>query len=242
LTCVNARSGVELWRSEYVTDYVDMYEFSNGPRAAPLIDGDHVYTFGVEGRLRCLRVKDGSLVWEVDTSSVYGKVDFLFPFRSKKFESVNAANPIVVGDTVFVTESYGVGSVVLRVKPGQYEVVRRDASRRNQSMSCHFMTPVYHEGYLYGSSGEGSGAAELRAVEYETGKIAWSRPGLGRSTVLFVDGHLVVLTERGHLMLVEATLKNPTWSPPGQGSSCGVRVDPLVGSARGVSQPSRGPS
>ncbi len=77
---------------------------------------------------------------------------------------------------------------------------------------------------------EGSGETELRAVEYETGKVAWRRSGLGRSTVLFVDGHLVVLTERGHLMLVEATpkefklvadapgtaevLKNPTWSPP----------------------------
>ena len=159
-----------------------------------------------------------------------GKLDFFFPFRSKKLESVNASTPVVVDDTVFVTESYGTGSAVLRVKPGEYEVVRRDTDRRNQSMNCHFMTPVYHEGYLYGSSGMGSGEAELRAVEYKTGKVAWSRPGLGRCTVLWVDGHLVVLTERGRLLLIEATperykvvadapgtaelLENPTWSPP----------------------------
>ena len=134
-----------------------------------------------------------------------GKVDFHFPFRAKKLESVNASNPVVVGDTVFITESYGPGSAVLRVRPGGYEVVRRDPSPREQSMSCHFMTPIYHEGYLYGSSGQGSGEAELRAVEYASGKIMWSEPDLGRATLLYVDGHLVVFTERGRLLLVEAT-------------------------------------
>jgi outer membrane protein assembly factor BamB len=335
LTCMDARTGAEIWRSEYTTDYEDMYGFSNGPRAAPVIDGDRVYTFGAEGRLRCHRVKDGSLAWEVDTASTFGvvqnffgtgsapvvegdlliaaiggspsdspgiqsgevvgngsgivafdkrtgkeryritdelasyssptivtigerrwgfwlarggligfepasgKVDFRFPFRAKKPESVNASNPVVVDDTVFITESYGPGSAVLRVRPGGYEVVRRDANPREQSMSCHFMTPIEHEGFLYGSSGQGSGEAELRAVEYASGKIVWSEPGLGRVTLLYLDGHLVVYTERGRLLLVEATperynvvadatprlpgaaavekhqlLRHPAWSPP----------------------------
>ncbi len=303
LTCLNAVTGDELWRSEYVTAYKDMYGYSNGARAVPVVDGDHVYTFGPEGRLRSHRVEDGSLVWEVDTSETFGvvqnffgagsspvvegdlliaaiggsppdspgiqsgkvvgngsgivafdkrtgkvryritdelasyssptvatirgrrwgflfargglvgfepgsgKVDFHIPFRAKKLESANASNPVVVDDTVFVTESYGPGSAIFRVRPGGYEVVRRDASPRDQSMSCHFMTPIHHEGYLYGSSGQGSGEAELRAVEYASGKIMWSEPGLGRATLLYVDGHLVVLTERGRLLLVEATPK-----------------------------------
>jgi outer membrane protein assembly factor BamB len=156
-----------------------------------------------------------------------GKVDFRFPFRARKLESVNASNSVVVDDTVFVTESYGPGSAVVRVRPGGYELVRRDANRREQSMSCHFMTPIHHEGYLYGSSGQGSGEAELRAVEYASGKIMWSEPELGRATLLLVDGHLVVFTERGRLLLVEATperyhvvadaaplLRYPAWSPP----------------------------
>ena len=42
-------------------------------------------------------------------------------------------------------------------------------------------------------------------VELTSGKIAWAEQGLGRSTVLLVDGHLVVLTERGRMLLVEAT-------------------------------------
>ena len=137
-----------------------------------------------------------------------------------------------MGDKVFITESYGSGSVVLRVRPGGYEVVRQDKNPREQSMSVHFMTPIYHQGYLYGSHGEGSGDAELRAVEYDSGKVAWSKPGLGRVTLLHVDGLFVVYTERGRVLLVEATperyhvvadatpkasgplLEYPAWSPP----------------------------
>lgn len=33
----------------------------------------------------------------------------------------------------------------------------------------------------------------------------WSRPGLGRATLLFADGHFVVLSENGELRLIEAT-------------------------------------
>ncbi len=303
LTAMSALTGDELWIVKYATEYKDLYGYSNGPRAAPTIDGDLVYTFGAGGRLRCHRVKDGSIVWEVDTTRTFGvvqnffgaasapvvegdlliaaiggspadspgigsgevigngsgivafdkrtgevryrvtddlagyssptiatigdrrwgfllarnglvgfepasgKVDFHFPFRAKKLESVNASNPIVVDDTVFITESYGPGSAVLRVRPGGYDVVRRDAPRHDQSMSCHFMTPIYHQGYLYGSSGQASGEAELRAVHHLSGKVMWSEPGLGRATLLFVDGHLVVFTERGRVLLVEANPK-----------------------------------
>lgn len=325
LTCLDARTGAERWRAEYATDYEDMYGFSNGPRATPVVDGDRVYTLGAGGLLRCLRVADGSVVWEVDTTSAFGvvqnffgagstpvvegdlliaaiggspqeangsalvafdklsgkvrwragddlasysspvvvtigkrrwgflfarggligfepasgKIDFHFPFRARKLESVNASNPVVVGDTVFVTESYGPGSALLRVRPGGFEVLRRDANPREQSMSCHFMTPIEHAGYLYGSSGQSSGEAELRAVELASGKLAWREPGLGRATLLYADGHLVVLGESGRLLLVEATperyhvvadatpmlpaaegetpvrlLPPPAWSPP----------------------------
>ena len=69
------------------------------------------------------------------------------------------------------------------------------------------MTPIYHEGTLYGSSGQASGEAVLRAVDHRSGKIMWSEPGLGRATLLYVDGHLVVFTERGRILLIEANPK-----------------------------------
>ena len=49
-------------------------------------------------------------------------------------------------------------------------------------MSCrretHRNTPIYHEGYLYGSSGRYLNNAELRCIEWKTGRVMWSRPGL----------------------------------------------------------------
>ena len=133
-----------------------------------------------------------------------GEVDFYFPWRAKVLESVNAATPVVVDDTVFITECYGPGSALLRVKPGGHEVVWKDP-RRPKSLESHWGTPIHHRGYLYGSSGRSTGNAELRCIEHATGKVRWSEPGLSRSTLLYADGHFVVLTEYGRLLLVEAT-------------------------------------
>jgi hypothetical protein len=46
--------------------------------------------------------------------------------------------------------------------------------------------------------------AELRCIEWKTGKITWSNPGLTRSSPLYVDGHFVCLGEDGVLYLVKA--------------------------------------
>src|SRR5262249_3693992 len=50
-----------------------------------------------------------------------GKVDFHFPWRANLLESVNASNPVVVGNRVLISECYGVGSALLEVKPGGYK-------------------------------------------------------------------------------------------------------------------------
>ncbi|MEE2775912.1 MAG: hypothetical protein VYE73_04010, partial [Acidobacteriota bacterium] len=139
-----------------------------------------------------------------------------------------------VGDEVFITESYGPGASLVRVTRAGHELVWRDPPGRVRSISSHWSTPVVHEGHLYGSSGEKTGAAELRCVEWATGKVRWQQPGLARTTQLYVDGHIVVFTEYGELLLIEADpaafhlvaratpvdergrklLSYPAWSPP----------------------------
>ena len=91
----------------------------------------------------------------------------------------------------------------------------------------HWNTPVHHEGYLYASSGRNSGDAELRAVELATGRVAWSEDGLTRSSLLYVDGHFVVLTEYGRLLLIEASperfLQRAEWTPKLEDGSNAIR-------------------
>jgi outer membrane protein assembly factor BamB len=135
-----------------------------------------------------------------------GKIDFHFSWRAAKLESVNASSPVVVGDEVFISESYGPGSALLKVKPGGYDVVWKDELRsRQKAMELHWNTAVYHDGHLYGSSGQHGNAAELRCIEWKTGKVKWREPNLARASLLFVDGYFICLSEDGALRLLRAT-------------------------------------
>jgi outer membrane protein assembly factor BamB len=133
-----------------------------------------------------------------------GKVDFHYPWRATSLESVNASNPVIAGDLVLISECYGVGASVLKVKPGGYDVVWLDGRKRDRSMATHWMTPIHHEGHIYGSSGRHSAEAELRCVELATGRVQWSQPRLTRASLMYVDGHFVCLGEDGVLRLIKA--------------------------------------
>jgi outer membrane protein assembly factor BamB len=182
----------------------------------------------IKGRRWCFVLARGGLIgFEPAT----GQVDFHFPWRADSLESVNASNPVVVGDRVFISECYGPGSALLRVRPGGYEVVWSDAEKRgrNKSMQCHWNTPIYHAGYLYGCSGRHPQNAELRCIELATGQVMWSKRGLTRASLLMADGYFLCLTEEGLLLLLkvnpqryeevsrinpEVLLDYPSWAAP----------------------------
>ena len=135
-------------------------------------------------------------------------MDFHYPWRAKNLESVNASSPVVVGDRVFISETYGPGAALLEVKPGACKEVWTDADKlRNKSMQCHWNTPIYVDGYLYGCSGRHTEIAELRCIELATGKVMWSVPDLKRCSLLLVDGHFICLSEDGSLRLLKVNPK-----------------------------------
>ena len=135
-----------------------------------------------------------------------GKIDFHYAWRDKGLESVNASMPVVAGDEVLISETYGPGSTLLKVAPGQHEIVWKDDERRREkAMQTHWMTPIHIDGYLYGSSGRHSENAELRCVEWKTGKVMWSQPGMARTSLLAIDGHFLCLGEYGQLWLLKTS-------------------------------------
>jgi outer membrane protein assembly factor BamB len=163
-----------------------------------------VRTFG-KRRLALLFARGGLLGVDVAT----GKQDFRYPWRSSMLESVNASNPVVVGDRVLISECYEVGSSLLGLKPGGFEKVWTDADlpARRRRLKCHWMTPIHVDGYVYGSSGRHTSDAELRCVELATGKVVWKEPNLTRCSLLLVDGHFVCLGEDGRLRLLRVNPK-----------------------------------
>ena len=74
LICLNAETGVELWKYQYSTDFVDLDGYNNGPRCSPVFDGNRVYIYGPEGILCCVRADDGTLQWQCDTFRKFGVV------------------------------------------------------------------------------------------------------------------------------------------------------------------------
>ena len=119
-----------------------------------------------------------------------GTQDFYFPWRARKLESVNASTPVIVGSEVFLSETYGPGSCVLQWREGRGKVIWQDRDdRREKAMQAHWNTPVYRDGFLYGSSGRHQNDAQLRCVAWHNGRVQWRRarfgsllPAVGRRT------------------------------------------------------------
>jgi outer membrane protein assembly factor BamB len=174
----------------------------------------------IDGRHWCFVLARGGLI---AFNPADGKVDFHYPWRSRTRESVNASNPVVVGNKVFISECYGPGSALLEVKPGGYKVVWNDARTRDKALQCHWNTPIHVDGYLYGCSGRHPEGAELRCIELATGKVQWSEADLTRTSLLLVDGHFVCLGEDGTLRLLKVNPKKYdevarlSWGPKGPG-------------------------
>jgi outer membrane protein assembly factor BamB len=159
---------------------------------------------------------------------VSGKERFHFPWRASILESVNASNPLVIGDKILISETYGPGSALLQIKSDSPHVVWKDEPRaRLKILQCHWNTPIYHDGYVYGCSGRHTQNADLRCIELATGKIMWRKPALTRTSLMMVDGHFICLGEDGELRLLkvdpkkydevahmETGLEYPCWAAP----------------------------
>ena len=65
---MEAATGTALWRHGYPSQFIDPYGYNNGPRCSPLLTSNRCYTFGAEGRLVCLDLKSGKLIWERDSA------------------------------------------------------------------------------------------------------------------------------------------------------------------------------
>ncbi len=108
----------------------------------------------------------------------------------------NIATPLRVPDSrVLISEGYdGKGAAMLEVDPTGVREVWRSEVMRNDFGTC-----VYLDGFLYGFDG-----TSLKCVDATDGAERWVKRGHGRGTLIGVDGHLVVLGERGQLAIVQA--------------------------------------
>ncbi|BBM84390.1 PQQ-binding-like beta-propeller repeat protein [Candidatus Uabimicrobium amorphum] len=305
--CLHAENGKRFWKFAYAVNYRDRYGFGNGPRCQPISDGEYVYTLGVEGKLHCLHLVSGQVLWERDldkefnlrscffgvgstpvleqnllvinlggeegpcvaafdkrsgkmiwgcekewgasyaspiAANIHGKryicvfaggesrpahggllvikpqngeVVVRFPWRARRYTSVNASSPLVIDNNIYLSECYGAGQVLLRVdKNNKYRV-----QWKNKKLQTHFMTAIYKDGYLYGIDGHGPANAPLVCIEAKTGKEMWRyepkwpvkvttkrgqrtlRLPPALASMILVDGRCLLLGQYGHLVWLD---------------------------------------
>jgi outer membrane protein assembly factor BamB len=181
IVALDRETGKEVWKA---TDDEASY---SSPIAATIDGVRYVFFF----------TRSGLVALDPQT----GRVRHVHRWRSRMNASVNAAVPVLVGDKLFLSASYGTGAVLLRIgKDGVSEVWHSDDALAN-----HYNTSVYHDGHLYGFDGRQEEGARLRCIDAETGKVCWTKEGFGCGSMILADGKLIVLSESGELILVQPT-------------------------------------
>lgn len=163
----------------------------------------------------------GLLVTETGT----GKILHEQPFRSRSGSSVNAATPLLEGNILFLTSSYGTGALALDIsKTPPVKLWAND-----DSLSAHYATPVIKDGYLYGLHGRAESGQELRAVELRTGKVAWNMEAGGTGSVTLLKDKLMFLRDDGEMFQVNASPKKLEMLSHFKATDGKVRALPAVG-------------
>lgn len=135
-----------------------------------------------------------------------GKVSWKYDHRASILESVNAIVPVIDGDRIFLSECYELGSVLLEASSESAKVLWKDPprNRRQQSMRCHWATPILADGFLYGCSGRNAPDSDFRCINFKTGEVQWSDRRRIRSSVTRLGDYLLVLEERGLFQVLKA--------------------------------------
>jgi outer membrane protein assembly factor BamB len=113
---------------------------------------------------------------------------------------INIADPIIASDKIFVS-TFDQGCALFQMNSGNVST-----GWQNRNMANHFSSCVLVDGHLYGFDGNTDKAGpELRCLDFTTGTQKWAQPGLGLGALMAADDKLIVLTEKGELIIAEAT-------------------------------------
>lgn len=250
LAALRASTGETAWETS-ITDAFEGELPTWAFATAPLVDGDRLLVeVGGSGprAIAALDKRTGAVIWTSQEAKLAysspiplehgGTKQFLFLLQEKLVSldrdgrelwsvpfapqlDIKPASPVFVApDLVLISASYDVGAKVVRLKTDGGAVTAEELWSGRQ-MRSHFNSAVALEGRIYGFD-----TATLRCLEAATGESCWAKRGLGKGSLIYADGMFLVLSERGMLVLMEATpeayrelashqvLEGRCWTPP----------------------------
>lgn len=157
--CLDAKSGEVIWKHQ--DERKVAISFGIGPRATPTIDGDTVYTLGIEGDLLALNLKSGEPIWNVALKERYHTESPIWGY---------ASSPLVDGDRLY-TLAGGEGSVVVALDKKTGKEIWRAVS----AAAIGYCPPT-----IIGAGNERQlliwDAEKLNGLDPVSGEVLWSEP------------------------------------------------------------------
>jgi len=176
ITGLDPQTGELLWSTE--DDRVGYQS------PTPLCIGGEVQVFAVtDFHVLGLRPKTGELLWKL---------------AHRLDEGHGQAQAVPVGeDRVLVSEWTRTGLFRVTRTEGGY---RAEELWRTRALSNTLAMPVPYQGHLYGFRGR-----FLTCVDAASGETVWKSRPPGEGNLVIVDGHLVILTRKGDVVVAAAT-------------------------------------
>lgn len=226
LNCLSSTDGKLLWSRNILADFAGQkpgWDYSgsvliDGDRA--IVD-----TGGKNGNVACLDKDTGATIWAggngdvagyctpvvatilgvkqyivtggtsvVSVAADTGKLLWTVPWKNKCL--VNASQPIVEDNYVFITSGYNIGCAT-------YEITAQGAVQRwaNGDISAHFSSPVFYNGFIYSDSDPGN----LVCMNPQDGSVIWTQPGFEKGGLIIADGTIIMFDgKNGNLVMAAA--------------------------------------
>ncbi|MHC4355064.1 MAG: outer membrane protein assembly factor BamB family protein [Planctomycetota bacterium] len=123
-----------------------------------------------------------------------GRKLWQFPWATK--DGINAADPIINGNYVFISSAYNKGCALLEINAGKAAKVWESKVMRSQMNCC-----VLYEGFLYGFDEKES----LKCIAPQDGTEKWRDGSLGKGALMMsADGRMIMMSDKGELAIAQA--------------------------------------
>jgi outer membrane protein assembly factor BamB len=186
LAAFDAQSGAVLWKGgQRQISY-------SSPALATLADVRQILTVN-EATASGHEVKTGKVLWEYD-----------WPGRTNRDPNVSQAVPISP-NRVLLSKGYGGGAMLLQLNPAAgSELTANEVWKNPRALKTKFSNVTVQGGYAYGLSD-----GILECADLADGLSKWKKGRYGHGQMLRAGDLLLVLTEQGAIVLVEATPDRP---------------------------------
>ncbi len=230
LDCLDAAAGKLIWTRDTLKEDALPNTYFGKCSSPLLVDDLVVVTGGMAKRstLLAFRREDGSPVWRAGNDEAsFSSPELVTLAGRRQILSVNASTvtghepkdghvlweyawannkwpkcvqPVVIdGDRVLLSASFNAGCVLLQIKAGAQGELSATEVWKNRNMKSEFSNLVVRDGFLYGLDD-----GILACVDLSTGERKWKDGRYGHGQVMLVNDWLLVQTEPGAVVVVEA--------------------------------------